>query len=213
MARHLHVAALTAVTLLSVLALPTRPAPLPGDLVRLGSLMTGSFSSARQSAGDPEFRDVRLHAVRIWAERDDAYWIYLEQAMAETPDKPYRQRVYRVLRGGDGTFESAVFELPGDPLAIAGAWKAPGSFSVDDPSKLELRPGCSVILRRISDELFQGSTVGAECVSAHRGAAYATSQVTIRPGSLTTWDRGFDASGTQVWGSTKGAYVFDRAGE
>ena len=210
MARHLLVAILTLATLHAVAEAPAHAATLPDDLVTLGTLMTGSFSSAKQAAADPEFRDVRLHAARIWTERSDAFWIYLEQAMAETLDKPYRQRVYRLTRQGDGSFESAVFELAGDPLAVAGAWKSPGTFPIDDPSKLVRRPGCSVILAKRSGELYEGSTVGTECVSAHRGAAYATSEVVLRPRSLTSWDRGFDASGTQVWGATKGAYVFDR---
>jgi hypothetical protein len=34
--------------------------------------------------------------------------------------------------------------------------------------------------------------------------------VKVNPEGLTTWDRGFDASGKQVWGSVKGAYEFKR---
>jgi hypothetical protein len=53
-----------------------------------------------------------------------------------------------------------------------------------------------------------GSTQGDGCASALRGAAYATSEVTLTAGELDSWDRGFDATGNQVWGSTKGAYRF-----
>jgi hypothetical protein len=41
-----------------------------------------------------------------------------------------------------------------------------------------------------------------------RGAAYATSEVTILPDRLVNWDRGFDAPGGQVSGATEGGYVF-----
>jgi hypothetical protein len=27
---------------------------------------------------------------------------------------------------------------------------------------------------------------------------------------MESWDRGFDAQGNQVWGATKGPYVFDK---
>ena len=40
---------------------------------------------------------------------------YVEQALGARPERPYRQRVYRVTRTATG-FESAVFTLPGDPL-------------------------------------------------------------------------------------------------
>jgi hypothetical protein len=28
------------------------------------------------------------------------------------------------------------------------------------------------------------------------------------PGKIVSWDRGFDASGAQVWGAEKGGYIF-----
>ena len=58
----------------------------------------------------------------IWPERDDGHWLYVEQAVAEMADRPYRQRVYRVTFVGDDLYESRVFELP-DPAAAIGAWK------------------------------------------------------------------------------------------
>jgi len=41
-----------------------------------------------------------------------------------------------------------------------------------------------------------------------RGASYASSEVTLTATELNTWDRGYDAGGAQVWGSTKGPYRF-----
>ena len=48
------------------------------------------------------------------------------------------------------------------------------------------------------------------CASDLRGAAYATSEVTITPQFVLSWDRGFDNTGKQVWGATEGPYVFLR---
>ena len=68
----------------------------------------------------------------------------------------------------------------------------------------------SSALRRASAGAFEGSTVENECVSTLRGAAYATSEVTVSRERLTSWDRGFDAGGGQVWGATEGPYIFDK---
>jgi len=67
-----------------------------------------------------------------------------------------------------------------------------------------------VILRKTADGVFEGSTVGKGCASELRGASYATSEVRITPEQLLSWDRGFDAQGKQVWGATKGGYVFKK---
>jgi hypothetical protein len=41
-----------------------------------------------------------------------------------------------------------------------------------------------------------------------RGATYATSEVVINKQMLESWDRGWDASGKQMWGATKSGYQF-----
>ncbi len=190
--------------------------PSPGapaaDLDRLVAWMSGSFSSQEQAAADPDYRDIRLHMAPIWTERADGRWLYVEQAVASSADKPYRQRVYHVTQRADGSFESAVFKLPGDPLKYAGAWKNPALFAELKPSDLEPRTGCSIVLVKKGD-IFEGSTTGKECPSDLRGAAYATSEVRIEASRMVSWDRGFDDKGGQVWGATKAGYEFRKTAE
>jgi hypothetical protein len=176
--------------------------------VLAGLYMTGSFSSAAQAAADPEYRDIRLHMTPIWLDRTDGRWLYVEQAVATSLDKPYRQRVYRVTGPTDGAFRSEVFTMA-SPLRFAGAWARPELLGSLTPDSLTVRDGCAVILKQ-GESGFVGSTAGHGCASDLRGAAYATSEVAIAREHLTSWDRGFAADGTQVWGATKGPYVFDR---
>jgi len=176
----------------------------------LAAWMTGSFSSAAQAAADPDYRDIRLHMAPIWASRTDGRWLYVEQAVAEKQDAPYRQRVYRVHRDEHGLV-SDVYELPGDPLELAGAWKNPGAFAALTPELLSPRTGCSIRLTRRDDGAYIGATEHGACPSELNGASFATSEVVITPTLLASWDRGFDASGKQVWGAEKGAYEFVKA--
>jgi hypothetical protein len=186
---------------------PERPSAIPEVARRL----TGSFSSEAQAKEDPEFLDVRLHMARIWASRTDGPWIYVEQAMATALDKPYRQRVYRLVDRGDGTVESLVYELE-NPADRVGAWRDPSRFDADSPGSLALRDGCSIVLERAGDAWI-GSTNERDCESSLRGARYATSEVVLIEPGLDTWDRGFDAEGKQVWGATKGPYRFRRVAD
>lgn len=181
------------------------------EVETLAAWMTGSFSSAAQHARDPNnYHDIRLHMVPIWTQRADGPWLYVEQAAAATPEQPYRQRVYRLVSRADGRIESVVYVLPGDPLRFAGAWRTPGRFEELAPEDLEVRAGCGLLLRREADGTFVGATEGQGCESTLRGAAYATSEATIAPTGMVTWDRGFDARGRQVWGATGGGYRFDK---
>jgi len=171
--------------------------------------MSGHYTSAAQALDDPaNFFEIHLIMEPIWTERLDGPWLYVEQAAAWSLERPYRQRIYHLVETSDGV-RSDVYELQGDPLLFAGAWRTPQAFGALGPEELLLREGCSIELRR-TDDGFHGSTVGSGCTSSLRGASYATSEVFVAEGVLASWDRGFDARGRQVWGATAGPYLFLR---
>ena len=175
----------------------------------LAKRMVGSFSSATQAEEDEAFYDIRLEMVRIWSDRDDAIWLYIEQAVATHLDKPYRQRVYRVSKLEDGSFESAVFSLP-EPEKYMGAHKQEKPLHDLTPENLSVREGCAVILKRDKAGDYIGGTVEKQCTSALRGATYATSEIEIYTDRLVSWDRGWDANDKHVWGAEKAGYIFTK---
>ena len=199
--------------LISVLALSFLPACRStsvedeDEVGRLAAWMRGAFTSAEQATLDPDhYFDIRLYMEPMWAERPDGPWLYVEQAATSALERPYRQRVYRLVDTPEGV-RSDVYELPGDPLRFAGAWRDTSVFDDMEPEALLLRDGCSIYL--VSDgTAFVGATRGKGCSSSLGGASYATSEVSVEEAVLTSWDRGFDAEGTQVWGADQGPYVF-----
>lgn len=176
---------------------------------RLAKWMEGSYSSMEQSKTDSSYFDIRLHMVPVWKERSDGLWFYVEQAAASNPDKPYRQRVYCLVRLDEDNFESRVYTF-NNPLRFAGDWKLENPLSSLSPDSLVLRKGCSVFMKYVNDELFEGSTKGSDCESDLRGAKYATSEVKIFRDKLVSWDRGYNEKNEQVWGAVKGGYVFKK---
>lgn len=185
------------------------PPVYASDLDRLAAWLTGTFSSAAQAREDPEYLDVRLVTAPCFLDRSDGRWIYLEQALAATPDKPYRQRVYRLRALGEGYFESRVYELP-DPAAAVGAGARTPVLGGLSPEALLDRPGCAVVLRAEGDAAFLGGTLGPSCASTFSGAAHVTTEVVVRADAIVSWDRGFASDGRQVWGAVKGGYQFLR---
>lgn len=201
-----------AAALVLLLSAPLASAARPDrELDRLARWMSGSFSSAAQAARDTNFLDIRLRIAPMWRGRTDARWFYVEQATAARLDRPYRQRVYRLARLADGRFESAVFTVAA-PLRFAGAWRETAPLAALTPDSLLARDGCSVFLRW-ERGAFRGGTEGRRCASDLRGAAYATSVVTVEERRMVTLDRGWDTAGAQAWGSTHGGYEFVRQEE
>lgn len=170
--------------------------------------LAGSFSNRAQADRDPAFHHVLLHVQPIWLEREGEHWLYVEQALATDPNRPYRQRIYRIS-WNEGPV-SEVFVLPGDPAAYIGAWRNTGRFGALKPEQLKLRDGCSIWLRKQLGGAYEGATRGKRCGSERSGASYATSDVVLDHATLSAWDRGFDAAGSQVWGASAGPYRFER---
>lgn len=176
---------------------------------RISTLLTGTFTSADQALADKNYRNTTLHSVRIWPDRSDGPWLYVEQALADALDQPYRQRVYQLAATADGTLETRIFTLD-DPIKATGAWRKTVPLADLTSTHLTFTEGCTVYFRAMPDGSFLGSTRGDGCPSDLRGATHATTEATLTSDRIIWWERGFNASGRQVWGSATGGYVFKR---
>jgi hypothetical protein len=170
--------------------------------------MTGEFDSSEQAAKDDSYFNITLKMTRIWPDMPNGAWIYVEQAVADSQDKPYRQRVYFLSENEEDEFTSDVYTLKNDSIFI-GAWKDPSVFDAYKPFDLNYKDGCTVFLFYDGFQ-FGGETNEGSCKSDLRGASYATSRVIVLEDRLQSWDQGFDKDGNQVWGAEKGPYIFQR---
>ncbi|GAA0873488.1 hypothetical protein GCM10009117_26350 [Gangjinia marincola] len=177
------------------------------DIAELHEVMQGTFSSKKQSLADSTYFNIILHMYPIW--QDKGAYLYVEQSLSNMPDQPYRQRIYELKKASDSTIASVVYELPNPELYI-GKWENPYAFEQLDPSDLIERNGCAVVLKKVADKIYEGSTNDRSCESSLRGASFASSEVTITPNKIISWDRGFDNENKQVWGAKDGGYVFDK---
>jgi len=185
---------------------PTSTKTEDSELDQLVSLMAGSFSSELQSKNDTNYFNISLVMTPIWVDRTDGKWLYVEQAVASNKDKPYRQRVYHLQHPSKNIFTSDIYTIK-NAASFAGlqydnAKKEKLTFDL-----IELKDGCTVTLVK-NNGIYQGGTNADKCPSDLRGAKYTTTTITLKNGELYSWDQGFDASGKQVWGATKGGYVF-----
>lgn len=195
--------------LLAGLLLTGRVRAEPSPREQLAIFLAGTFSNTDQAKGDQNFRDNTLHIAPIWTDRGDGPWLYFEQALADAPEHPYRQSIYQLVARPDGALEVHLFEIP-DPIAATGAWKDSTRLARLSPASLTPREDCTLILRSQPDGSFKGGTEGKGCANDLRGASYSSTEMIVSRRQLITWERGFNAAGTQVWGSIHGGYVFTK---
>jgi hypothetical protein len=178
------------------------------NLQFLRQCLIGDFSSAVQAQSDSDFFDIRLRMVPIWPADESTFYLYVEQAVATSIDKPYRQRIYKVIKDDNTHFTSYIYTVS-NPLRLAGKNADDAIFTQLTPDSLILKDGCEVKLTMDQEKMtFAGSTGDRTCPSDRSGAAWTTSKVTIDETKMISWDQGWNAEGKQVWGAVKGGYIF-----
>lgn len=169
--------------------------------------LQGRFDSADQAAEDPTYYDITLTMCRASVPDLGTDVLYVEQAV--TGSAPYRQRLYVLSEGEpvDQVARSAIWEFE-DPEPYAGFCDSGSEEGIFAEGVVPL-DGCDVTVAWDGDS-FAGGTETGTCLTDYNGATYATSEVTLDATALTSWDRGWDADGEQVWGAVDGPYVFVR---
>ena len=174
------------------------------ELKELVSIMQGQYSSEAHSKRDTSYFNISLPMVPIW--KNKGHYLYVEQAMFNKQEKPYRVRIYKLTQNGD-SFVSQIHTIKNEKDWI-GKWKTPDAFDALTENDIELKQGCEVVLKRVGKNKFSGKTGEKTCPSELRGASYATSIVTVTENKILSWDQGFDKNDKQVWGAEKGGYEF-----
>lgn len=177
-------------------------------LQEFARLLIGEFSSKEQSLQDTTYLNIHLSMSRIWDEDKSAIWLYVEQAMDAKREKPYRQRVYKLNHPRKDIFTSEIYTLKNQERFI-GLQNDPTKRTMITPDMIELKDGCTVTMNK-SIGIYIGGTDADKCPSDLRGASYATTKIILKENMLESWDQGFDKNGVQVWGATKGGYIFVR---
>ena len=177
-------------------------------VMELKALLVGHYDSSGQAAEDRDYYDILLTMCPVELPELGTEVLYVEQTAADTPDEPYRQRLYVLEPGATETQAvSRIYEMSG-ARQIIGTCDSPGEFSLDLDRIFELE-GCEVVLDH-TGEGFAGGTVDDNCATDWNGADYATSEITLDAELLVSWDRGWSADGEYVWGATAGGYQFVR---
>jgi len=181
----------------------------PAAADQLARLLAGRFDSAAQAHSDPTYRAFQVDTCRVSAPELGSSVFYVEQAQMEELQHPIRQQIQVIeARAPAATIAAIrVFDLKVPEYSV-GLCARP-TTGVYARAEVVERPGCAVTLLW-NGTSFHGETSGAACPSTLRGARFSTSHVVLDDAELSVWERGFDAAGKQVWGPTKGPYVFSR---
>jgi len=212
-----------AVGQLKVNAVPAEPQPLKlpysqaatwsdESIAKVGKALEGSWRTVRPvGQGDDKLKsaDVFLGIAHVHVHGlPDT--LYVEAARVDAPWAPFRQALWQVYKKkGEIHVRTIVFrQTKGAHAFLNTLWAAPDKF----PGGIDLAETYATmdIATKWDGKVLSGKTPYAY-PTALQGAIEMTSEFTVDGDTMSTADRGFDASGKVVWGPESGAaYQFKK---
>ena len=148
---------------------------------------------------DPRWALSELRFHRIWADRDDGYWLYYETSQPDV--RPDRNEIWRLYRNDQGNLKVDIF-LFNDIAAGLSYWGKGGDAGVFESIGLEdlsTQPGCNATYHWRADfERFVGVNPHGECMTF--GGSYLLQHVEISKAEDSTltrkdWHMFYDENG------------------
>lgn len=196
-------------------AKPAAPRAIPAwsdpEFAKIGKMLIGTWKTTApvaQSGAAAGLSDVVMSIIQV-ASADLKDAMYVETARLDSLHAPYRQAIFQLytFKGKTRlrTYEFIGFEF--DPASLTGLWTAPELFPEIKRTNLiatldvDLSPNAAG---------FSGKTPYPYPTGVG-GAVEMTSELTLTGDALTSADRGYDAAGKILWGSSeKERYTFTR---
>lgn len=185
--------------------------PIQQQVNSVVSHLIGVMDTSAQASANPKAPSVRMTTCRVQitdnpTQTISSAYLYQEQALMNSLDKPYRQRLLQIKpSAGDRTVESKSFK-PQNPETLIGLCNKPETQRVIPFSNLG-ESVCSVFLKP-TDKGYLGETPPQGCPVNVRGAVKITNSILLHSEGMDTWDRGYDAQGNQVWGAENQSYQY-----
>lgn len=187
-------------------AIPTNAqVPIQQQVNEVVTHLVGAMDTSTQAKANPDAPNVRITTCKVQVLDTNSVFLYQEQALTKQLSKPYRQRFLRIAPTKDNLLvESKTFK-PVNPKTWIGLCSKPEAQIVQ---RRELgESNCSVFLKKTGNS-YVGETSPGGCPSNFRGADRITNTIILHQTGMDTRDRGFDATGKQVWGAKDALYQF-----
>lgn len=192
---------------------------LSPQLLTLANYLAGEFDNREQALAQPAWY-VHLH---LWQRPvslfpEDSFTLFAEQANIVNLDKPYRQRIMRLVEGTnpDAPLKVQYYMLK-NPSAFIGAGRNPALLNMLTSEQLELLPNCLLnvtpqILAPNSYKFVALPPPDTCCSFSYGGSIIQVSlgfEATLD--TFMSYDKGIDPiTGKATWGAILGPYCYTK---
>jgi hypothetical protein len=188
-------------------------------LITLSKYIAGEFDNREQALAEPAwYVHLRLwqRPVNLFAE--DSITLFAEQANIVNLDRPYRQRIMRLMadKNSDASLQVQYY-MPKNPSALSGAGNNPDLLKALTIEQIDLLPGC--ILTVTQQELAPNNFkfIATQPTETRCSFNYGGNNIQVSLGfeatavEFSSYDKGIDSeTGKATWGAILGPYRYTK---
>lgn len=191
-------------------------------LITLGKYIAGEFDNREQALAEPAWY---VH-LRMWQQPvnlfvEDSITLFAEQANIVNLDRPYRQRILRLMPGKDSNTSLQIqYYMPKNPSALSGAGRNPALLKTLTMEQLDLLPGCILIVTQQELAPNNFKFVATQPTETRCCFNYLGNTIQVSLGFEATaeefysHDKGIDSeTGKATWGAILGPYRYTKREE
>lgn len=188
------------------------------QLLTLANYLAGEFDNREQALEEPVwYVHLRLWHRRIELFCEDSITLFAEQANILNLDRPYRQRIIRLMQGNNPDALSVQYYMPKNPGALTGAGCNPDLLNTLTPDQLEFLPGCilNVTQNTLTSNRYQFTATPPPetrcCFTYLSNTVQVSLGFEVTQNEFTSYDKGIDSTtGKATWGAVVGPYRYTK---
>ncbi|MFN6569166.1 chromophore lyase CpcT/CpeT [Dendronalium sp. ChiSLP03b] len=188
------------------------------NLIILGEYLAGEFDNREQALAEPVwYVNLRMWQRPVDLFREDSITLFAEQANITNLDRPYRQRIMRLIPSQNSGSTMIQYYMLKDPSALSGAGRNPALLKTLAIEQLDLLPGCILtvtqeILAPNSYKFAATPLPETRCSFTYLGKSVQVSLgFEATTAEFHSYDKGIDPeTGKATWGAIIGPYRYTK---
>jgi len=128
------------------------------------AMLTGHFTNINQAdtTNLPIYREQEIISLPIWPKRGGEYWFFMGWFQANYTEKPLAMGIFELKKYSRDTFSLVFYDIPNEEQ-YTNDWKKKDLFQDLDPKDLIHQNGCSYLVVKRENDLYEILPSGNPC--------------------------------------------------
>lgn len=172
------------------------------NLVKLVTSFVGNYSNQKQVKADSSYQMVYLKVNSVIVPNNPNQWLLFELTTKSHQFDSCQNYLFQIFELNDSVIVFQPYEFP---MAAKNNWNYKTNFN-----NLQSKAGCAIFLKKDYNQTLKGQTLSIDCKTNFIQNGFQSFYINLNYNEINWWNTIYDSLGNQIWGNTKGGYIFNK---